>query len=207
MDPTVPAGPAPAGSAYPVTYEVDDPGPIDRWRPFVQWFLAIPHLVVLYVLGIVSNVLAFVSWFAILFTGKLPEALAGWQFLYLRYTNRTYAYADFLREEYPPFTFEMLADDPGDYPGVQTEVAPEYEDRNRLTVAFRFILVIPHVVCLLFLGLAAWVAMIIGAFAILFTGSWPEGLRTFVVGVWRWSTRVNGYHLLLVDEYPPFSLE
>ncbi len=202
MEPAVPIGPA-----YPATYEVDDAGPIDRWRPFVQWFLAIPHYVVLYALGIVSSVLAFVAWFVILFTGKLPEGLAGWQALFLRYTNRTYGYADFLREEYPPFTFDLTGADPGDYPGIRTDVAIAHEDRNRLTVGFRFILVIPHAIALFFLGIGAWVAMIIGAFAILFTGAWPEGLRRFVVGVWRWSTRVNAYYLLLVDDYPPFSLD
>ena len=42
--------------------------------------------------------LALVSWFVILFTGKLPDSLAGWQNLYVRYTNRATTYADFLRE-------------------------------------------------------------------------------------------------------------
>jgi Domain of unknown function (DUF4389) len=41
----------------------------------------------------------------------------------------------------------------------------------------------------------------------LFTAHWPEGLRTFLVGVLRWSTRVNAYFYLLTDEYPPFSLD
>ena len=207
MDSTVPVGPATPGPAYPATYEVDDAGAIDRWRPFVQWLLAIPHFVVLYALGLVSNVISIVSWFVILFTGSLPDSLAGWQNLYLRYNNRVASYANFLREEYPPFTFDMTAPDPGDYPGVRTQVEPELEGRNRLTVGFRFLLVIPHFVCLTFLGIAAGVALFIGAFAILFTGTWPEGLRGFVVGVWRWSTRVTAYYLLLVDEYPPFSLE
>ena len=207
MDSTVPVGPAVAGPPYPATYEVDDAGPIDRWRPFVQWLLAIPHFVVLYVLGLVSNVLAFISWFVILFTGRLPDSFVGWQNLYIRYTNRATSYANFLREEYPPFTFDLTAPDPGDYPGVRTQLEPEMEGRNRLTVGFRFILVIPHLICLTFLGLAAMVALLIGAFAVLFTGRWPDGLRRFVVGVFRWNTRVLAYHLLLVDEYPPFSLD
>jgi Domain of unknown function (DUF4389) len=41
----------------------------------------------------------------------------------------------------------------------------------------------------------------------LFTARWPEGLRTFIVGIMRWSTRVNAYLYLLTDEYPPFSLD
>jgi hypothetical protein len=51
------------------------------------------------------------------------------------------------------------------------------------------------------------VALVIAFFAVLFTGRWPEGLRSFVVGVMRWGTRVNAYLLLLTDKYPPFSLD
>jgi hypothetical protein len=44
-------------------------------------------------------------------------------------------------------------------------------------------------------------------FAVLFTGRWPEGMRRYIVGVIRLSVRVNAYGSLLVDEYPPFSLQ
>jgi heme A synthase len=64
-------------------------------------------------------------------------------------------------------------------------------------VAFRIILVIPHVI----------VAAFIGAFVVLFTGEWSVSLRDFVMGVLRWNTRVNTYLLLLTDDYPPFSLD
>jgi hypothetical protein len=186
---------------------VDTPARIANWRPLVHWLLAIPHAVVLYILGIVSGVVALISWFAILFTGKLPEGMANLQALYIRYTNRFNVYVYFMREEYPPFSFETVATDPGDDPGVRTTVVPELENRNRLTTAFRFILVIPHVIVLALLGIAAFFAAIVAFFAVLFTGHWPEGLQNFVVGVFRWSTRVAAYYTLLTDEYPPFSLD
>jgi hypothetical protein len=195
------------GQGYPATLEVDRADRIANWRPIVQWLLAIPHFVILYVLGIVAEVVAIISWFAILITGRLPEGLATLQCLYLRYNNRVISYAAFMREEYPPFAFETVAPDPGTYPPVRTGFAPELENRNRLTVAFRIILVIPHLIVLAVLGLVAFVAGVIAFFAVLFTGQWPEGLRTFVVGVMRWSTRVNAYLYLLTDEYPPFSLD
>jgi hypothetical protein len=47
---------------------------------------------------------------------------------------------------------------------------------------------------------------IIAIFAVLITGKWPQGMRNFVVGVMRWSTRVNSYLFLLTDKYPPFRL-
>ena len=195
------------GQAYPATLEIDRADRIANWRPIVQWLLAIPHFIVLYVLGVVAEVVAIIGWFAIVFTGKLPEGLANLVCLYVRYNNRAVAYAGFLREEYPPFTFETVPADPGTYPPVRTGFVPELEDRNRLTVGFRFILVIPQLIVLSVLGLVAFFAFVIAFFAVLFTGRWPEGLRTFVVGVMRWSTRVSAYFYLLIDEYPPFSLD
>lgn len=195
------------GAGYPASLAVDSPEQIARWRPFVQWLLALPHFVVLYALGILSGIVALVSWFVILFTGKLPVGLAGVQVMYLRYSNRVTAYAGFLLESYPPFIFGTEDQDPGEYPGVRVDFTPQLEDRNRLTTFFRFILAIPHLIALFFVGIAASVAWFIGAFAVLFTGSWPEGLRRFVVGSMRWTLRVNAYTVLLTDEYPPFSLD
>jgi hypothetical protein len=71
----------------------------------------------------------------------------------------------------------------------------------------KWFLAIPHWVVLGFLGIAAWVCLIIAWFAILFTGRYPKGLFDFVVGVMRWSFRVEAYALLMItDKYPPFSL-
>jgi hypothetical protein len=196
-----------ASSAYPAALTIETPEKIANWRPLVQWFLAIPHIIVLYVLGIVAEVVAVISWFAILFTGRLPEGLAGVQAMYLRYSNRVSAYIGFLVVDYPPFGFATTAADPGDNPGVRVDLTPELENRNRLTTFFRLILVIPHVIVLGVLGLVAWVVGIIAFFAVLFTAKWPEGLRTFILGYLRWSLRVNAYAFLLTDEYPPFSLD
>ena len=196
-----------ASTAYPATLTVETPPKMANWRPLVQWFLAIPHYVVLYALGIVSSVVAVISWFAILITGKMPEGLAGVQAMYLRYTNRTYAYAGFLVEPYPPFTFGTESADPGDYPGVRTDVVPDFGDRNRLTVAFRLILLIPHIIVLYVLQIVASIVWLISLFVVLFTGSWNDGMRNFVLGYMRWSLRVGAYGTLLNDEYPPFTLD
>jgi Domain of unknown function (DUF4389) len=85
---------------------------------------------------------------------------------------------------------------------VRTGFVPELENRNKLTVGFRIILVIPQVIVLGVLVAAALVALVIAVFAVLLTGRWPEGLRRFVVGVMRWGTRVTAYFLLLT-EVPP----
>jgi Domain of unknown function (DUF4389) len=192
---------------YPASFSFDPPEKVANWRPLVHWFLAIPHLIVLYIFQFVSEIVGFVSWLVILFTGKLPDGLANIQVLYLRYQIRTYSYLLFMREEYPPFSFDSSATDPGDDPRVRVDVVPQLENRNRLTVFFRIILVIPQLFVLAVLAFAASIAVFIAFFAVLFTGRWPAGLRNFVIGVARWSLRVNAYFLLLTDVYPPFALD
>jgi hypothetical protein len=192
--------------SYPATMTFDAPEKVANWRPIVHWLLAIPHFIVLYVLRFVAEIVALVSWFIILFTGKLPEGIANLQSMYLRYQARTFTYAGFMREEYPPFGFTTAAADPGDDPRIRVDVRPELEDRNRLTVAFRIILAIPQLIVLGLLGIAAFVVYIIAFFAVLFTGKWPEGLRAFNLNVIRYQLRVEAYLFLLTDVYPPFAL-
>jgi hypothetical protein len=196
----------PMSSSFPSTLAFDPPERVANWRPLVNWLLAIPHFVILYGLRVFSEVVGVISWFAIVFTGKLPEGLANVQTMYVRYEMRTYTYALFMREEYPPFAFAMTSADGGEDSRVRVEFLPKLAERNRLTVAFRIILVLPHVLVLVALVLAATVVSLIGFFAVLFTGRWPEGMRTFVLNVTRWYLRVQTYFLLLTDAYPPFTL-
>jgi hypothetical protein len=197
----------PVAASYPITLTVDSPEVVARWRPFVHWLLAIPHLIVLYALNMVAGVCAFVSWFVILFTGSQPAGLVNVQVMVLRYTQRVVTYVLFLREDYPPFSFDTVPADPGDDPRVRVDATPELTERNRLTVFFRYLLVLPQAIVLAFLGIGLWVVSWIAAFVVLFTGRWPEGMRDFVVGVLRWALRVSAYQYLITDEYPPFSFD
>ena len=60
---------------------------------------------------------------------------------------------------------------------------------------FRWLMVIPSAIVLVFVGIAASVAVFIAWFAVLFTGQWPEGLRTFVLGYLRWIVRLSRLRL------------
>ena len=91
------------------------------------------------------------------------------------------------------------------YP-VTVRVEPALANRNRLTVGFRLLLAIPHFIALFFVVFAWWVTAIVAWVAILITGAYPGGLYEFGVGALRWLLRVEAYVLLLVDDYPPFSL-
>jgi hypothetical protein len=194
-------------AGYPATFTFDPPEKVANWRPLVNWLLAIPHFVILYVLRMVSNVVGVISWFVILFTGALPEGLANVQAMYFRYSIRVSTYVAFMREEYPPFSFQTTPSDPGDDPRVRVDIQPQLTDRNRLTAFFRIILAIPQFIVVVVLGIAAAVVTFIALFAVLFTGRWPEGMRDFVIKVQRWSLRVQVYAMLLTDVYPPFALD
>ena len=197
--------PVPAGAGFPLQLDLDAPVAIARWRPIVQWFLAIPHFVVLYVLAIVQRVVFIISFFAILFTGKMPDGLFGFNAMVLRYQWRVVSYAWFMREDYPEFAFPVEGTDPATEPA-RLSVEPAAK-LSRGLIFVKWLLAIPHYIALLVLGIAAYVVVVIAFFAVIITGDWPEGMRNFVVGVMRWSARVSAYILLMTDQYPPFSLD
>jgi uncharacterized protein DUF4389 len=85
-------------------------------------------------------------------------------------------------------------------------VYPDAHQTNRCLPLVKWLLAVPHYVVLFFLWIAVAVSVVTW-FAILFTGRYPRSLFDYVVGVLRWTNRVNGYAFLLVtDEYPPFRL-
>jgi Domain of unknown function (DUF4389) len=92
-------------------------------------------------------------------------------------------------------------------PPYPVRVDVEYPAKlSRLLIFVNWLLVIPHYVALLFLGIGVLVVWVISWFAVLFTGRYPQGMFEYVVGVVRWAARVVAYQLLVTDQYPPFSL-
>ncbi len=191
--------------AYPVALELHSDTRIANWRPLAHWLLGIPHLAIANVLGNVGGVLALGSWFAILFTGALPPGLAAFQCMVIRYNVRAVSYALWLRESYPAFDFSMTEADPGG-DAVRVDIVPAYENRNRLTVALRLLWIIPAALFGFGLSIAAGAVSFVSFFAVLFTGTYPAGLRTFMVRSGRFFVRLSAYGYLLTDEYPALEL-
>ncbi len=185
---------------YPLRLDVEYPEALNRWLVLVKWLLAIPHMLIVYALLSVASVIHFIAFFAILFTTKYPQSLFDFVVNIYRWQANLYAYVGLMRDEYPPFSWE-----PGQYP-VTFEI--DYpQELNRWLPLVKWLLALPHYVVLFFLGIAAFVVWVIAFFAILFTATYPRGMFDFLVGVLRWSNRVNAYVYLMRDEYPPFSLK
>jgi hypothetical protein len=179
-------------------FDVAYPERLSRGLIFIKWLLAIPHFVVLYIYNAVAGIVVFFAWFAILFTGRFPEAMFSFVEGYFRWQANAAAYLLLLRDEYPPFS-----NAPGRYP---VQFAIGYPPRlSRGLIFIKWLLAIPSIIVLEFLAIAAMVTTLIAWFAILFTGRYPEGLFRFAVGVFRWSMRVNTYLYLMTDRYPPFT--
>jgi Domain of unknown function (DUF4389) len=191
--------------SYPVTAGLDAPLEVARWRVIGNAILAIPHVIFLYVLQIVAEVLLIAGWLSIVFTGQLPPGIGNFIAGVHRYQWRVSSYALFLREPYPAFALPSGYAEPGGDPAWLNVVpAQRY---SRLAVIFRVILIIPHMLFGIVVGIGFYIAWIVAFFAVLITGRWPAGLRKFVVGVEFWAIRVNAWYSLLADPYPPFSID
>jgi hypothetical protein len=204
--------PPPAG--YPVRLTIQRPERQSRLTNFplgvgavIRWILLIPHFIILFFLEIAAGLLYFIATFAILFTGRYPMGMYNFVAGYLRWTANVNAYSSSLYDAYPPFSTDAQA-------GYPLAFVVEYPDRSSRLLnlplfgyMIRFVLLIPHIVVLFFLGIAVFVVIFIAQFAILIGGSFPAGMHRFVTGVTQWSTRITAYTLGLTDRYPPFSLQ
>ena len=202
-------------SSYPVQFDVDFPSrPLDRLSTAFRFIVAIPIVIVLTMLSgeafrdgnhdrstlVIGGAAVFVPLvLMIVFRQKYPRWWFDWNLNLLRFSSRVTAYLALLDDRYPSTDEDQAVH--LDFP------YPDARQLNRWLPLVKWFLAIPHYVVLLFLGLAAVIAVIAAWFAILFTATYPRGLFDFVVGVIRWSNRVNGYAFALVtDQYPPFSL-
>ena len=184
--------------SYPVTFDVEYPERLSRWKLLLKWLLAFPHYFVLLGLAIALLVTSFIAWWAIFFTAYYPRGLHRFAVDVNRWSARVGAYAGLLRGEYPPFGFQA------EYPvHLEVEYPPAFAPWR---LWWTGLALIPHLVVGLVYYLAYFVTSLIAFFAILISGRYPKGLFDFGVGVTRYWTRVNAYNSLLCTGYPPFSL-
>jgi hypothetical protein len=183
---------------YPVQFSTDyGDGVRNRLTTLFRLVLIIPIFIVIVAAGSATILAPFLL---ILFRKKYPRWMFDYNLELTRFGARFGAYADLLTDSYPSSDDEQSVHLDIKYPEVEAEL-------NQFMPLIKWFLAIPHYIVLSVLVTIAMLLTIIAWFAIIFTGKYPEGIFNFVVGVSRWSYRVQGYAFLLVtDRYPPFRL-
>jgi hypothetical protein len=199
------------GAPYAARLEVDYPERLDRLTTLLRAVWIIPIVVLLNVVSVAGDGARSGSavlgglWLATILMLGVRVAYPRWWFDFARelsrFGARVGAYAALLTDRYPSTVDEQSVHMDIDYPNVE-------QDLHRWLPLVKWLLAIPHYILLVPLLIGAAVAVVIAWFAILLTGRYPRALFDYVVGVGRWSLRVEAYAFLLVtDRYPPFSLK
>ncbi len=197
--------------AYPIQLTVTQERQLNRlWGiPYfgmlVRGILAIPHLVVLMILGIVLYVWILLGWIPILINGRVPAIALRLLTEYIHRGVRVIGYtACLMPGGYPPL--EMGAPGP-----VDVQFNFRGFEINRLWGIpilgwfVRILAVLPHIIVLAFAGILFGLSLIVLWFPILITGTYPTWAVTFYGRFLRYVARVEAYALLLPVPYPPFS--
>ena len=203
---------AQSDSPYPVQFSVDYLEELrDRLSVFLRVIMIIPIAIVLAVIsgqsggipsfvGAAGGALLLGPLLMIVFRRKYPRWWFDWNLALTRFTNRVTAYLSMMGDQYPSTDEEQEVHLEIPYPDVE-------RDLTQWLPIVKWLLAIPHFIILAVLWIALFIAVLISWVSILFTGRYPVGLFDFVIGVMRWSNRVNAYAFLLTtDVYPPFRL-
>lgn len=206
---------------YPIDVEIDPPVRQNRWKVGFRLVLFVPVLILLVAFfgsggansGLGANGIglliaaAFLGWFSALVRGRMPRGLRDLVAYGLSYAAQAWAYMALLTDRYP-------SSDPltaiGPLPLREDPVRLESSDdlrRSRLTVFFRLLLAIPHLIWLTLWGIVALLAAIGSWFATLFTGTSPSGLHRFLAAYMRYQLHVFAYLYLVGNPFPGFTGE
>jgi hypothetical protein len=200
-----------APDAYPVNVSYDRSASINRlWGipiigQLVRWVLLIPHFFVLFLIAIVAALMMLVSWIPVLFLGRFP----GWGYRWIgglmAWWTRVNAYSQLLTSTYPPFSLS----------GEFYPISVRFDEGVRINrlwgipllgILVRGILLIPHFIVLMLIGILVGILAMFMWVPVLILGRQADLMYTIVGGSTRWGFRVMAYLLLMVDRYPPFSL-
>jgi hypothetical protein len=220
---------------YPVDVEVPPLERQSRWKTLFRLVLALPALILASVLvgapggggggrnttgggaeqadwdaggftavGLVFAI-AFLAWFVCVVRGRMPGGFRDLVAYALRYNAQTLAYLLLVTDRYPN-------SDPGDppasgppkEPAVRIRIADDLR-RSRLTVFFRLLLFLPHLVWYLLWTIAVFFAVLAGWFATLVLGRLPQAFHRFVAAYVRYQAHIWAYVFIIANPFPGFT--
>lgn len=228
------AGPYPpfgGGDGYPVDLEVDPSPRQSRGRVAARIVLAFPALLLAGALGGgsllgdfswlasrsadsgwstgssvggVAATAAFLAWFASLACGRTPRGLRDLTAYCIGYMAQALGYLLLVTDRYPtsdPCRVLPLAELP-QHP-VRLELT-DHVERSRLTVFFRLLLAIPHLIWLSLWSVLALLAVVCAWVAALATGRMPSALHRFLAAWVRYAMHVGAFLFLIGGPFPGF---
>jgi Domain of unknown function (DUF4389) len=222
-----------AEGSYPIDLEIDPPAPQSRWKTAFRIILAFPALLISAALvqGFSSSsgggggttasgseeayywggsiglalTIAFFAWFACLVKARMPNGFRDALAYGLRYSAQTYGYLIFLTDRYPHADPRR---DPAPAPPPPRPIALTADEdlhRSRLTVFFRLLLAIPHIIWLLLWSIAVVVVLIVGWIAAIILGRFPDPFHRFVGAYLRYTIHLFAFLSLVANPFPGFT--
>src|SRR5262249_28090892 len=202
---------------YPVDLEFDPPQPQNRWTVGFRIFLVVPSLLLALSLGggggsgnrwnfgsgLVPSIAVF-AWFASLVRGRPAPGFRGLMVYGLGYGAQMLAYALLLTARYPNSSPALV---PAAAPPPLPVRLTLHDDgrRSRLTVFFRLLLALPHIVWILLWSIAAYLAAIANWAATLVLGRSPSALHRFLAAYLPSQAHLSASILLPANPFPGFT--
>jgi Domain of unknown function (DUF4389) len=215
---------------YPVDVLLPEPAPQVRWKTLIRIILALPALLLSAALGgsvggggfygrgnsrysfggggggALAGFCAVLGWFASLARGRMPKGLRDAGAYGIGYGAQAAAYVLLITDRYPNADPTGLLADVERPPQHPVYLVGDAEDlrRSRLTVFFRLLLAIPHLLWLALWTIAAVLIAIVTWFATLIAGTPPAGLHAFLSRYVRYTLHVNAFLYLAANPFPGF---
>ena len=219
------AGPFPGflgRPGYPIDLEIDQPERQNRWSVACRLVLAVPAMLLVAVLAgyganiysalnsrvglsTVLSMAAFLGWFSALARGRMPRGLRDLAAYGLSYGAQLWAYLLLLTDRYPSSDpLKAIGPLPVRNAPVRLEAGGDLR-RSRLTVFFRVLLALPHLVWLTLWGILAVGAAIINWFATLIRATPPRAIHRLLAAYLRYQAHVTAYLFLIGNPFPGFT--
>jgi Domain of unknown function (DUF4389) len=203
---------------YPIDVEIAPPAPQNRWKVGFRIVLAVPAMIISgalsssgmrsyganYGAGLLGTT-GFLGWFASLARARMPRGLRDAMAYALFYAAQLDAYLFLLTDRYPDSDPQAAIGEPpvrADPIGLTVGGEPR---RSRLTVFFRLLLALPHLVWLTLWGIVAYLTVIVNWIATLVRGVSPQPLHRFLAAYLRYQTHVYAYLFLVANPFPGFT--